>query len=145
MKKTISFIAIITIILTLFLVGCDNSSTTQIDSHSWELTTVQENEQGSIIACSPTLLQYNETAKEIEITCEATDGNITINDDTNNKKYTGAYTVKETTDNSEIYDVSIDDKNGMAVCSLTVENENKNPTLIININGFTLNLQPKTN
>ena len=69
---------------------------------------------------------------------------MTINDLSDNKKYSGAYDLIETTPSGEIYEINVGDEDGMATCSVTNESGKETPTLIITLGECSINFKPDT-
>jgi hypothetical protein len=143
MKKIISVIFVGMILLGL--VGCGSKEAVTIEGYDWELTLIQTQEDGSIVGCAT---EYYEAHKEIEglivvdLTCSAENGSFTITDKTNEKAYTGTYTVNEKDVETIIYDVTTSSNEGMAVTSVTKDdNGGETPTLIIRFGDYALNFQ----
>lgn len=135
-------IAIIAVLLLVCLAGCSSTPKFPIDRYSWEMTTVQSGEKGSVIACSAELADRNEGAEVIALTCKAEDGYISVADLTDSETYTGEYRVTETSSKATIYEIKIGDTTGHAVTSMTTyRDESESPTLIISIGDYALNFQ----
>lgn len=141
MKKLLTFITLIFICFT----GCSKNEKMDIENSNWNIITIQS-DNGEVIVCS----QNNESLyKElypnmviVDMMCEAKDGNIIITDKTNNQKYQGTYEKIEKNIDSIIYKIAYEEKEGTAIVSKTkYENNEETLTLIININGYTLNFQ----
>lgn len=137
MKK----ICAIFILLLICLTGCSNTEKVpKIDDYTWQMTSIQGGEDGSVIACSPEMASSYEGAKQITLICEAKNGKFTLTDSTNNKSYLGTYSITKTSAESIIYEILIDDKKGYATTGLTTYlNESQNPTFIIAIGDYALN------
>lgn len=142
MKKA-AFICIVAI-FTLYLVGCSKDTSMDIDKYKWQAVTVQNANDGSITACSSDYISQYEDAEEISVELEANKGNMTINDLSDNQKYSGTYDLIETTPSGEIYEINVGDEDGMATCSVTNESGKETPTLIITLGEYSINFQPDT-
>lgn len=143
MKKA-AFICIVAI-FTLYLVGCSKDDTSMdIDKYKWQAATVQNAKDGSITACSSDYILQYEDAEEISVELEANKGNMTINDLSDNQKYSGTCDLIKTTPSGEIYEINVGDEDGMATCSVTNENGKETPTLIITLGEYSINFQPDT-
>ena len=142
MKKT-AFILIVAI-FTMSLAGCGKDDTSiDIDKHKWQAATVQNAKDGSITACSSDYILQYEDAEEISVELEANKGNMTINDLSDNKKYSGTYDLIKTTPSGEINKINVGDEEGLATCSVTNENGKEKPTLIITLGEYSINFQPE--
>ena len=79
-------------------------------------------------------------AKQIELICEAENGDLTLTDKTNNRTYTGTYKLDETDPRSSIYEVVIDGKKGTAVVAMTTYHDgSQDPTFIMNLGDYAIN------
>ena len=91
-------------------------------------------------ALNKVLISAEDEAKQMELTCTANNGNLSIADKTNNKSYSGTYKHKETSTESVIYEVEIDGMEGMAVVSMTAyQNGEEEPTFIISLEEYSIN------
>ena len=94
----------------------------------------------SILDCSGTISESNEVfafSKEIELTCTAEDGKLTISDKTNGKIYEGIYKVTSWGRfTGQSYTVIIDGKDGTANISSKF-----NRTLFISVGGYYLTFE----
>lgn len=141
MKKLLTFITLIFICFT----GCSKKEKMDIENNNWNIVTIQSN-NGEVVASS---LNNESLYKElypnmviVDMMCEAKSGNIIITDKTNNQKYQGTYEKIEKNIDSIIYKMAYEEKEGTAIVSKTkYENNEEILTLIININGYTLNFQ----
>lgn len=65
---------------------------------------------------------------------------LTVTDNINQITYSGTYTIKGHDPQSEIYDVVLDGKDGIAVAAMTTYHDGSaEPTLIINLKDYALN------
>lgn len=138
--KRISSICIM--IAVFLMVGCgkNNVKVPSIEEYSWTMFSVQSGEDGQTIACGERGESILDTAKKIELTCVASDGNLTIKDKTNGKSYFGTYKFSESSSQAVIYEVVIDGKEGMAVTSMTkYQNGEEEPTFIISLEECSIN------
>ena len=77
-------------IFLLFLIGCNNDNIHRIEEHNWVMTSVQSrNADGQAIAFGERGSSTLSSAKLIELTCTAGNGQITLIDQTNSKAYVG--------------------------------------------------------
>lgn len=145
MKKIFSFSLIISLILVC--VGCGNNDTIKIDSTTWEMTTVQATESGSVIAYNESIPNSDglyENADVSQITVQAENGVFKLNDVTSGASYNGTYKVIKTGYEAIVYTISIDGKDGNAVTGLTKYDDGSQiPTLIITVDDYTINFQAK--
>ncbi len=145
MKK----LTILICFLALALVGCGNGESKDNDAHniedySWQMTTIQSTEtDGQAVAHAPGVSGTPDTSVEVILKCTAADGELTLTDETNGNTYTGTYKITDTNQKTRIYDVTVDDSEGMAVVSMTVYHDGSQmPTFIINLGEYTLNFFP---
>lgn len=143
MKKCIRLCLLI---LIIGLSGCGRTKTVpEIDDFIWEIKTVQGSKDGAVIACSPKETSLYDDAKEITLSCKAKDGRLTIQDSTNNENYSAAYRITTTGPESVIYEIKSGDITGYATTGMTTYmDESQMPTLIMSIDNYALNFQPKT-
>lgn len=129
-------------VLLLFLTGCNNSQVPKIDEYDWVMTSVQSMDaDGQAIAFGERGSSTLSSAKQINMTCKAENGNLTLADQTNNKTYTGTYKLTQTDPKSYIYEVVVDGEEGMAVVAMTSYHDgSQEPTFIINLGDYTINL-----
>lgn len=136
-------ISSICMLLTLLLmVGCGktNANVPSIEEYTWTMFSVQSAEDGQVIAYGERGDSTLDTAKKIELTCVVSDGSLTITDKTNGKSYSGTYRLKDTSSQAVIYDVVIDEKEGIAVVSMTTYNDDSGePTFIIRLDDYAVN------
>lgn len=141
LKKMIPFAFLLLFILTGCGANADKTEASTIEAHSWQLTSVQSMDaEGQIIAYGPGEASPLDTAVEIVLTCTAEAGKLTLSDETNGKTYTGEYKLTDTSQESVIYEIVVDNAKGMAVVSMTTyHDESETPTLIINLGDYSLN------
>ena len=135
-------ISVIIILALMLLVGCGKKSDSilKIEEYKWTMFSVQSKEDGMAIAYGERGSSTLDTAKQLELTCIAENGSLSIADKTNNKSYSGIYTHKETFTESVIYEVEIDGMEGMAVVSMTsYQNGEEEPTFIISLEEYSIN------
>ena len=108
------------------------------------MTTVQSTvAEGQVIAYGPGGNSTLNTAFEVELLCTMADSKITLTDKTNSQTYNGRYNLKSSDVKSEIYDVTIGETTGMAVCSVTTySGDTEIDTLIISLGDYALNFFP---
>lgn len=129
--------------LLLLLASCGESSIPEIDTYTWEMTSVQSGEDnGRVIAYGE---RWSDTAvlddaAELDMNCTAKDGLLTLIDLSNQNTYNGTYTFRSSNSDGSIYDVELDGKEGIAVIGVTTySDDTSDPTLIINLGDFTIN------
>jgi len=135
-------ISVIIILALMLLVGCGKKSDSilKIEEYKWTMFSVQSKEDGMAIAYGERGSSTLDTAKQLELTCIAENGSLSIADKTNNKSYSGIYKHKETSTESVIYEVEIDGMEGMAVVSMTsYQNGEEEPTFIISLEEYSIN------
>lgn len=135
-------ISVIIVFVLMFLVGCGQKSDAvpKVEEYKWTMFSVQSKEDGMAIAYGERGSTTLDEAKQIELTCTADNGSLSIADKTNNKSYSGTYRHKETSTESVIYEVEIDGMEGMAVVSMTsYQNGEEEPTFIISLEEYSIN------
>jgi len=144
MKAFKSLIFLWSIILLFALAGCSDSAAVSIDGYEWEIHTIQSNESGAVLACSPEQKPVYENAAEIEMRCTAENGVFTLTDTTNGNIYEGTYKQIEIEKETVIYEITIGEEKGNAAASVTVyQNGDKIPTLILSAGDYALHFFPK--
>lgn len=140
MKRAGLLLALLLVLLT----GC-SSKTPKIDEYTWVMTSVQSMEAGGqAVAYGEKGSSTLEGAKQIELVCEAQDGNLTLTDRTNDRTYTGTYQESQRDSKSTIYEVSVDGTSGVAVVAMTTyQDGTQDPTLIFNLGDYTVNFFAK--
>lgn len=140
MKRTISII----LILVMMMAGCTSSNDSRLESHTWSMTTVQSTDaDGQVIAHGPGGESTLDSAIEVELKCTMANGKITLTDKTNTQTYNGTYSRKSSDVKSEIFNVSIGETTGVAVCSVTTYSDDTEvDTLIIRLGDYTMNFFP---
>ena len=137
MKKILAFV----LLTAFFITGCSKELST-IEQSVWSLQAVQgslEN-NGQIIAYGSEAAEIPENAPVIQMICEATKGTLTLTDATNEVSYIGSYTHSSSDSHSEIYVITLEGAEGMAVVSETTYQDNsETDTLIIRLDDYSLN------
>ena len=64
---------------------------------------------------------------ELQLTCEAAEGVLTFSDETNDRTCTGSYRLIESGPQSNIYEITVEDTEGMAVVSRTTGPDKRAP------------------
>lgn len=114
-----------------------------IEAHTWVLSFAQQADPFFVVAHNP---EYDFSdddsnifvfSKEIELTCVAKDGKLTLTDKTNGKTYEGTYTVTSWNRSSgQSYAIVINGKKGTANISSRF-----NRTLFISLGDYYLNFE----
>lgn len=130
--------------LLFALAGCNNSTSVYIDGHKWEVSTIQDSEDGTVIACSKEKKTTYDSAAEIEMICTAENEIFKLTDMTNGTKYEGTYKQNESSKETTIYEITLNEESGNAVSSTTVyHDKTKTPTLIVSVAEYVLTFFPK--
>ena len=152
MKKILSIVLAMTMVLAFtacrWQVEDDGNNKFDIASQEWTMTTIQSQsaEDNGMIVAYGSDDGTSEQAAKIDMVCSAEDGQFVITDQTNNKTYSGEYTVKSKSADSTIYDISIGDTIGMAVVSYTkYHDDSQANTLIITLEDYSLSFFEKDN
>lgn len=139
-------LSIILCLLLLFMAGCGSngskdSTVPKIEDYTWQMTTVQSMEaEGQSIAYGPGNDSTLENAVEILLICTAADGTITLADKTNGQTYSGTYKLTETDRQTSTYEITVGEKEGIAVGSMTTyHDDSQRPTFIISLGDYALN------
>lgn len=140
--KRIVFLACL---MLAFLSGCGGADArVTIDGCVWQMTTVQSTEHGGeIVAFGPGETGMPDAAAERTLTCEAADGALTLTDASDGTTYSGTYRKQEQNALSVIYEITMDDTQGMAVAAATTRSDgSETPTLILTLGDYALNFAP---
>ena len=138
MKKTVCRILLITMLIFVF-VSC-HSEKTVIEGYEWKMRSVMHAENDCLIvdAASEENVAHPE-AKIVDMMLVARDGEITLTDLTNQKKYKGSYSVSGKNPKGTDYRVIIDGKEGFATVAMTTySNGTEEPTLPINLGEYSI-------
>lgn len=139
-------LSVIMILALLFSAGCckTEENVPKIEDYEWRMFSVQSMEDGQGLAYGECGGSTSETAKQIELTCAAKNGNLTITDKTNTKTYSGTYSLAEKSSQASIYEIVIEGMEGMAVVSMTTyQNGKEEPTFIISLEDYAVNFYAK--
>lgn len=142
LKRLIPFLFLFALLMTGCSTDADsNANSPTIDQYSWHMTSVQSKEaEGQAIVYGPGGNSTLDTAAEIILTCSAENGEFLLTDETNEKTYSGAYTLTDTSQDSLIYEVTVGETDGMAVVAMTTyHDDSQMPTLIISLGDYSLN------
>lgn len=128
-------------VLLLLFTGCSNHQIPYIEEYNWVMTSVQSMDaNGQAIAFGEDGSSTLSSAKLIELTCTAENGQITLIDQTNRKTYEGTYKLTQTDSQSFIYEVDVDGKKGHAVVAMTTYHDGcQEATFIMNLGEYTIN------
>ena len=129
--------------LLFLLTSCGESNIPEIDTYTWEMTSVQSGEDnGKVIAYGKRWFDTAvlDDAAELDMNCTAKDGMFTLTDLSNQNTYNGTYTLRSSNSDGSIYDVVLDGKEGIAVTGVTTYSDDTSDlTLIINLGDCTIN------
>ncbi len=148
MKKFLSTLLVL-LSLALLLSSCATEKLS-IEDYEWQMRTVMsgdvdtvQNKESLIVAVGePDDLYPN--AKIVDITLIAKNGTITLVDSTNNKTYSGTYTVQKKTPHGTDYEIAIDGINGYATVAPTkYYDDSEVPSLPINLGECALYFIPQ--
>ncbi len=136
MKKYISVLCIC--IVALVFTSCGNNEI-KIEDYEWQLRTAMNiKAEGLVVAVGEKDEAYPD-AKIVDVVLTAKDGELIIEDKTNNETYKGAYEEMYVTPNSEDYKVIIEGEDGYAtVAYTTYDDGTKELTLPITVGGYDL-------
>ena len=142
MKKIAT--TLLSIMLLVCLVGCNNATKPSIEDYIWRMRTVMSNDieladsEDIVLAVGePDELYPN--AKLVELTLVAKNSRIMITDATNNKTYEGTYKVSGKNPKGTDYEVTIDGKHGYATVAMTkYYDDMEEPTLPINLGDYSI-------
>lgn len=129
------------VLLLLILVGCGSSKIPKIEDYNWVMTSVQSVEAGGqAVAYGERGSSTLETAKQMELLCQAQGGNLTLTDRTNDRTYTGTYQRSKDSPQGVIYEISVEGQQGYAAVAMTTyQDGSQQPTLIFNLGDYAVN------
>lgn len=133
-------------LMIFMLTGCSNeknavSDAPKIEDYSWVMTTIQSSEDdGQIIAHAVDTVGVPENSVEIVLKCSAANGELSLTDETNSKSYKGTYKLTDANQETRIYEVVLNNVEGIAVVSMTkYEDKSQTPTFIIRFEDYSIN------
>lgn len=134
MKKLIPVLFIC--ILAMIFTSCGNSEL-KIEGYEWQLRTAASlNEESVVVAVDEKNEAYPD-AEIVDVVLTAKNGELIIQDKTNNETYTGAYEEMYITESSGDYKIIIKGKEGYAtVAYTTYADGTKELTLPITVGGY---------
>lgn len=145
MKKILSTLLLLVFVFTLSACG---SNVVSIENYAWKMRTVMSNDieladSDAIVLAVGEKDEMYPDAKIVDLTLTAKDGKLTITDATNNKTYTGTYSVEKTTSDGTNYKVTIDGKEGYATVAPTEYYDGSEvSTLPINLGEYSVYFIP---
>ena len=123
----------------LFLVGCGNGIVPEIEGYEWVMMSVQNMEDGQVLACSEEQSASFEEAEQVELVCTAEDGALTLADRTNDQTYTGTYQLSEKDPEGVVYEITVNGYEGLGITAMTEYlGDSEDPTLVMNLEGYTM-------
>ncbi len=137
MKKILSVLLAFIFIMTV-LSSCKKDQAT-IEDYSWKLESVVNlNENGNVIAVGEET-EENSDVKVVDITLVASNGELVLEDNTNNKTYKGAYEEMLVTDDADDYKIILNGKEGLINKTKTVYPDGtEEPMIIITVDDYDL-------
>lgn len=130
----------LTFAVLLSLAACGSSSQTTIDQCEWTLNTVQSDKDGGeVVACAADYLASYPDAAEVNFSCAASEGALTLIDHDSGQVYRGTYDESAENIDSLLYTVQFDDSTGNATSALTKYADGDTaPTLVLSVDGYTM-------
>ena len=134
-------------LIVFLLTGCNGNSGTgnipEIEDCTWQMATIQDTDTGQVIAHNPDITGVPDTSAVITLKCNAGGGTLTLTDETGGQTYTGTYKLTEPGKKTRIYEVSLENQDGLAVISMTTYHANSQaPAFIITLKDYALNFFP---
>ena len=116
--KKINWLAL-ALVLALVLSGC-GARLPALEDCVWVMSTLQSMEQeGQVIAYGEGGSSTLKTARELRLTCRATDGTLFLEDHTHGKQYEGTCRIYQKKAQSHIYQVTLEGITGFATVAMT--------------------------
>lgn len=139
------YIAVVCLVMLIFALTACSRADDKIDGTQWRLLTVQAvKENGAIIAYDPWMVAISSeiSADVVSLSLTAENGTLTVKDSTNDRSYSGTYSVTDTTAEATIFAISLGGENGTAVLSDTsYAGGTTVATLILSIGDYVLNFE----
>ncbi|MBR2944868.1 MAG: hypothetical protein IKC16_07290 [Clostridia bacterium] len=138
MKRTVASILMLSLVVIL-LASCGANRPT-IEEYEWHLRRAMlvEDEQLKLVAANEADKAHPE-AKIVDVILKASNGKLTITDETSNRIYTGTYIAEGKTPEGTEYKIIINGVQGYAgVAMTTYYDGTEEPTLPISIAGYSL-------
>lgn len=131
MKRIISVLLIL--ILAMIFTACGNERT-KIEKHEWKMgTALSLDEKGKIVAVGE---KTESNDNVVNLTLTANNGELILEDNTNNETYKGAYEEMIVTEETNDYKIYLDGKEGYMIISDDVyENKDSEITLVMSVDG----------
>ncbi|MCD8353630.1 MAG: hypothetical protein LUC47_04900 [Clostridiales bacterium] len=131
---------LLSLVIMLSLTACGGASLTAIDQYEWTLNTVQsDSDGGEVVACAADYLDSYPDAAEVDFSCAASAGELTLTDHASGQVYSGVYAESTATDDSLLYTVQFDNSTGNATSALTKYADGGTaPTLVLSVDGYTM-------
>ncbi len=131
---------LLTLAVLFSLTACGSSNQTTIDQCEWTLNTVQsDNDGGEVVACAADYLASYPDAAEVDFSCVASAGALTLTDHASSQVYSGTYAESTATGDSLLYTVQFDNSTGNATSALTKYADGGSaPTLVLSVDGYTM-------
>lgn len=141
MKKKAAFIFILSLLL-MFSTGCKNVSidSPDIEDNSWKMDSIVyfDDTQYEVLAVGESDSQDPET-QVIDMILTASDGRITLTDNTNGTVYEGTYKGESSNSETTIYKIVLDGKEGYASVSSTIyADDTEVRTMPINLGNYAI-------
>lgn len=136
MKKLAAFIGALA--MAVGLIGCTHvvypeRGSLTIESHEWVMHMVQSMEKnGQIVAYGADYAgTVPQDAVTVALSCQAANGQLTLQDATKGQTYQGSYELMESSAVSTVYKITIEEKRGTAVVSATTYADGSQTTTLI--------------
>ncbi len=136
--KRICAVALV-VSIGLCMVGCGSDTQVSLEDVNWQLATVQSATDGAVVACSDAYEDNCPDAEQVNFSCTAADGVITITNRATGEAYTGSYSLETANVESAIYQIWFGDDSGHAATAYTEYlDQEKQPTLTVSIGDYGL-------
>lgn len=139
MKKAFLMSGCLLLMLSVFLCACGGTKGLSVENHVWKFSHVQGGADGTIIACPEETKDLYESARVLNLGCEAGDGVLTITNHDTQEQWKLTYRVNNTALESTIYDIAISGQSGHAALGVTKYADGSSEyTLILSIQGYSV-------
>ncbi|MBQ2847583.1 MAG: hypothetical protein IJE74_04935 [Clostridia bacterium] len=142
MRKTRNiFLLLLVLVICLISAGCSSANNLAIENHKWQISRIQLSESGTIAYCSSDEADLHQDAEIIDLSCAASNGEIQITDNTNNREWVLEYSEANAAPESTVYEIN--GNNNAVVGKTTYHDGSFEYTLIISVDDYVMYFSDK--
>lgn len=114
MKKTISIIIALCLMVCVLFTGCKSVKTNglSIDGRTWYLSAVLDTENDEVLVCGITEMDKYYELNGVDMTCTAKNGSFRIKNNDNGDVFGGDYTLESSTTDQTLYSIVMPSETG---------------------------------